>query len=215
MKTAILFGASGLIGSVLLPQLLADSFYSKVTIVVRKMLPIQHPKLVQLVGDLASLPGLSGQLRGNDVYISLGTTKAKTPDQAEYYRIDHDYPLQAARIGLQNGAQSVMIVSAVGANSGSKVFYVRTKGKTEEDVIALNYPHTHIFRPSMLMGDRLEKRPLEKFLISLFRVINPLFVGSAKKYRGIDVKDVASAMIRAANDTSVKVKIYEWGDMKR
>lgn len=215
MKTAILFGASGLIGSLLLPQLLDDPAYDKVTIVVRKLLPVQHPKLTQLIGDLASLQGLKDQLRADEVFISLGTTKAKTPDQEEYYRIDHDYPLEAARIGRENGAKSVLLVSAVGANSGSGVFYVRTKGKTEEDIIALDYPHTYIFRPSMLMGDRQEKRPLEKFLIGLFRVINPLFVGGAKKYRGIDVKDVAKAMIRAANDASVKVKIYEWAEIRR
>ena len=214
MRTAILFGASGLIGSSLLTQLLDNPSYDKVTIVVRKPLPVQHPKLSMLIGDYNSLPGLKDQLRADEVFISLGTTKKKTPDEAEYYRIDHDYPVLAARLARDNGARSVLLVSAVGSNPASGVFYIRTKGKTEEDIIALGYPHTYIFQPSMLIGDRKENRPLEKFLGAAFAVVNPLLVGGLKKYRSIHIKDVARAMIVAANDQAVKVKRYKWQDMQ-
>jgi len=135
------------------------------------------------------------------------------PDLAEYYRVDHDYPVLAAGMAKENGAHSVFLVSAVGANSRSKMFYVRTKGKVEEDIIGLNFEHTYIFQPSMLRGDRLEHRSVEKFLIGAFRVIKPLLVGPWKKYRGIWVANLAKAMIAAANDQTVKVKRYLWEDM--
>lgn len=213
MKSAILFGASGLIGSILLQELLDNQSYDKVTIVVRRPLPIQHPKLTTLIGDYHSLSGLKDQIHADEVFITLGTTKKRTPDQTEYYRIDHDYPVLAASIAKANGARSVLLVSAVGANPNSNIFYIRTKGKVEEDIIALGFKHTYIFQPSMLMGDRKEHRPLEKFLIGAFSAINPLLIGSLKKYRGIQDKDLAKAMIAAASDATVNVKRYQWKDM--
>lgn len=214
MKTAIVFGASGFIGSLLLEELLAGENYQKVVIVVRKDLGIHHPKLVTLIGDYHSLPLLSDRLVGDDVFISLGTTKKNTPDESLYYQVDHDYPILAAKLAKENGASTVLLVSAVGPNIHSKVFYLRTKAETERDVVALDYPHTHIFRPSMLMGNRKEKRPLEKMLIRIFRVINPLFAGSFSKYRGIEGNALAKAMIIAAQ-TNVKYKVYEWKDIRQ
>src|ERR1700732_3479453 len=98
MKSAILFGASGLVGSSLLTQLLENPAYDKVIIVVRKPLPVQHPKLTMLIGDYTTLPNLKQQLKADEVFITLGTTKKKSPDQHEYYQIDHDYPVLAASI---------------------------------------------------------------------------------------------------------------------
>lgn len=216
MKTALLFGASGFIGSMLLEELLNSPEYLLITAVVRRPLPVSHPKLKTLIGDYNSLPLFRSELKADDVFIALGTTKKNTPDEKLYYQVDHDYPVLAAKLAKENGATNVLLVSAVGPNIDSKIFYIRTKGETERDVIALGYDHTHIFRPSMLMGDRKnEKRPMEKFLIGLFAVINPLFIGSFKKFRGIQGQDVARAMIAAANKTpSLKVNIYEWKEMK-
>ena len=213
MKKALLFGASGFIGSCLLQELLNNADYDKVTIVVRKPLDIIHPKLTMLTGDLQTLPALQPVLVANDVFIAIGTTKAKTPDKDEYYRIDHDFPVLAARIAKENGAASVAVVTAVGANAGAGVFYLRIKGEIERDILALDLPHTLIFRPSMLMGKRKEHRPLERFLINVFRVINPLFIGRLNKYRGIEGKTIARVMIDAAKSPSGKVKIYEWKEM--
>jgi uncharacterized protein YbjT (DUF2867 family) len=213
MKSAILFGASGLVGSSLLTQLLDNPAYDKVIIVVRKPLPVQHQKLTTVIGDYAALPDLKQQLCADEVFISLGTTKKKTPDQNEYYQIDHDYPVLAASIAKINGARSVLLVSAIDANANSKIFYVRTKGQVEADIIALGFEHTYIFRPSMLVGDRKESRPMEKFFIGLFSILNPLLAGSWKRYHSIHVKDLAAAMINAANDPTVTVKRYHWQDM--
>jgi uncharacterized protein YbjT (DUF2867 family) len=212
-KKAILFGASGFVGSYLLEGLLNDPDYSQVTIVVRKSLNMAHPKLKTLIGDYHSLPALKDEIVADEVFIALGTTKKNTPDQKIYYQVDHDYPVLAAKIAREKGAQSVFLVSAVGADASSGVFYIRTKGETERDIIALDLAHTHIFQPSMIMGNRKESRSMEAFLIKVFSVINPVFVGPIQKYRGIEGKDIAKAMIAATKNPAGKVKIYEWKDM--
>jgi uncharacterized protein YbjT (DUF2867 family) len=213
MKSAILFGASGLVGSSLLTQLLENPSYGKVIVVVRNPLPVQHPKLTMIIGDYSSLPNLKPQVKVDEIFIALGTTKKKTPDQKEYYQIDHDYPVLAASMAKDNGARSVLLVSAIDANANSRIFYVRTKGQVEADIIALGFEHTYIFRPAMLVGNRKESRPAERFFIGLFSIVNPLLAGSWKRYHSIHVKDLAAAMINAANDETVSVKRYHWQDM--
>ena len=212
MKKAILFGATGFVGSFLLDDLLHDPNYEQVTIVVRKAPGITHPKLQTLIGNLDTLPSLREKIVADDVFIALGTTRKNTPDQKEYYRIDHDYPVAAARIARENGATSVLVVSAVGPDANSGVFYIRTKGEMERDILALDYPHTYLFRPSMIMGNRQEKRPMEKFFIRLFALINPLLFSS--KYRGIEGRDIARAMVNAAGNVAEKVKVFHWKEMQ-
>lgn len=213
MKKAILFGASGFIGSYLLDELLGDAEYEKVTIVVRKDLQIRNPKLETIVGDYRSLSDLKGKVVADEIFITLGTTRKNTPDQREYYQIDHDFPVLAATIAKEKGAKSVFVVTAVGANANSGIFYVRTKGEIERDIIALDFDHTHIFRPSMLLGNRREHRSSEKVFIKIWSAINRIFIGKLSRYRGIDGKDVARAMIKAAKNQSVKIKIYQWKEM--
>jgi len=214
MKKALLFGATGFIGSQLLPMLFANADYDRVTIVVRRDPGLVHAKLVTLVGDLDSLPALADRIDVDDVFIALGTTRAKAPDEAAYHRIDHDYPVRAAAVAQARGATGVFLVSAVGANAGSSVFYLRTKGETERDVIALGFAHTHVFRPSQLLGQREENRPFERFIIAAWPAIDWLLVGGARRYRGITGADVACAMLRAANDGATGTHVHEWADMK-
>lgn len=212
-KKALVFGASGFVGSFLLQELLNDPDYGQVTIIVRKNLPITHKKLKQVKGDLKTITRIKDQLRGDDVFIALGTTKAKTPDEKEYYKIDHDYPVIAAEIAKHNGAKNVLVVSAAGADTSSSVFYSRTKGEMEKDIIVLGYEHTLIFRPSLLLGERREKRPLERVAIKIFRTINPLFLGKANIYKGIEGHDLARAMVQAAKNPKPKVSILYWPEM--
>lgn len=214
MKKALVFGATGFIGSQLLPMLLASTDYDRVTIVVRRDPGLTHAKLVTLVGDLDALPTLADQIDVDDVFIALGTTKAKVPDEAAYYRIDHDYPVRAAALAQARGATGVFLVTAVGANVDSSLFYIRTKGETERDVIALGIARTHIFRPSQLLGQREERRLLERFSIAVWPMIDWLFMGGARKYRGIAGADVARAMVGAASDSATGVRIHEWAAMK-
>jgi len=213
MKTALLFGATGFIGSHLLRDLLNSPDYSRVIAVVRKPLALNHSKLAVLVGDLASLPELKPQLVADEIFIALGTTRKHTPDRAEYYKIDHDYPLLAAEIAKANGARSVFLVTAVGANADSGVFYVRTKGEVERDILALNFDHTHIFRPSMILGERDEDRPRERLFIAIWGIFNPLLAGPADRYRGLTGNKIAHAIANAARHQTEKVRIYHWKDM--
>ena len=213
MKKALIFGANGFIGSYLLLNLLNSPEYEQVTIVVRKSPNMAHPRLKVLIGDFNSLSSLKENLVADDVFIALGTTREKIPQQNEYYKIDHDYPVLAAKFAKENGAKSVFLVTAVGAKSRSKVFYVRTKGETERDIAALGFEHTHIFRPSMLLGTRAEHRPMEKTLIKLWSLINPVLVGKLARYKGIDGKDVAQAMVAAARNQTENLKIYQWTEM--
>jgi uncharacterized protein YbjT (DUF2867 family) len=214
MKTAILFGASGFIGSHLLEDLLRDEGYDHVIIVVRKKLDLNHPKLKQLTGDYHSLKDLKTELKGDHVFIALGTTRSQTPNQNDYYRIDHDYPILAASIAKDNGASSVFIVSSVGADTNSKAFYIRTKGEVERDLIKLDFQHTHIFRPSMLLGHRKAHRPLERVFIKIWQVVDPFMKGPLSHYHGIPGSDVARAMLHAAKNESAKVAIYHWPEMQ-
>ena len=213
MKKAILFGASGYIGSYLLQDLLNNPDYDQVTVVVRRDIKVKHPKLKMLLGDYHSLSKMKEEIVANDVFITLGTTKKNTPNLEEYYQVDHDYPVLAAKIAKENGAKAVFMVTAIGANSKSKIFYSRTKGDAERDVLALDYEHTHIFQPSMILGTRSENRPSEKIFMKIFRVINPLFVGIISKYKGIEGRDVAKAMNNAAKLQTDKTKNYQWKEM--
>lgn len=213
MRRAIIFGATGFIGSFLLQDLLADSDYEQVTVVVRRGLSVSHPKLKVVLASLQTLERIKEEVVGDDVFIALGTTRKQTPDLKEYYKVDHDYPVHAARIAKQNGAQSVNLVTSVGSNANSNFFYLRTKGEVERDVVALGYEHTNIFRPSMLLGAREANRPVERFFMKMWKMVEPAFLGSLSNYRGIEGKDVARAMIGAAKASKDKVKVFHWKDM--
>lgn len=213
MKKAVLFGANGFIGSYLLQELLNNNDYEQVIIVVRKPQNITHPKLKTLIGDFHTLPQLKESLVADEIFIVLGTTKKQTPDEKAYYQVDHDYPVSAAKIAKENGATSVFVVSAIGANTSSSFFYTKTKGELERDIMALNFEHTHIFQPSIITGNRKEKRTAEKIAVKIVSVINPLLVGKLSKYKGIDAKDVAKAMNNAAKNQSEKIKVYRWKEM--
>jgi uncharacterized protein YbjT (DUF2867 family) len=174
---------------------------------------ISHAKLNLLIGDYHTLPCLRSEIRGDDLFITLGTTRKNPPKQAEYYQVDHDYPVLAARMAKDNGVKSVFVVTAVGADLKSAFTYTQTKGEVERDLIQLDFEHTHIFRPSMLMGNRKERRPLEKALIGIWRWLNPLLVGKADRYRGITAEALAAAIVNSARNQTDKVKIYHWREM--
>ena len=213
MTKAIVFGATGFIGSHLLDGLLADPAYTEIIAVTRRPLGRSDAKLTVLTGDLASLPALAPQLVADEVFIALGTTRAHTPDEAAYYRIDHDYPVRAAEIARQNGARSVLLVTAVGADTKSGVFYLRTKGETERDIIALGFSHTHIFRPSQIMGERAEDRPRERLVIAAMGLLNPLLLGPLDRYRGLTGGEIARAMRLSARQPADGVRVYHWREM--
>ncbi|HMQ49612.1 MAG TPA: oxidoreductase [Saprospiraceae bacterium] len=206
-KTALLLGATGLIGSQLLPLLLNEARYEKVIALVRRPLPIQHPKLQNVLFDYEQPdPSI---VKGDEVFCCLGTTLKKAGSKAAQYRVDHDYPLEIGRLALANGVQTYLLVSSIGATTNTSNFYLRTKGELEKDLENLGFNRLVILRPSVLLGDRSEFRLGEKIGIGLVSVLSPLLLGSLKKYRGIHAKTVAEAMIREARVSEPEILILE------
>lgn len=192
---AILVGASGLIGSKLLEQLTQRDQISEVRVLVRKALDISHPKIRQILVNFDKLEIHSADIQGDIIFSCLGTTRTKTPDPLLYRKVDMYYPLMIAELGLKNGASQFHIVSSLGANTASSNSYLKLKGKLENKIEKLNYPSLHIYQPSYLTGERKEKRIADKIMMPLMRLIDPLLLGSLKKYRSIQAETVAKAML--------------------
>ncbi|GAA3971159.1 oxidoreductase [Mucilaginibacter dorajii] len=212
---AIIAGSTGLIGSKLFHILLHEPFYDEVLILVRKKINLNHKKLTQLVVNFEQLDSYADAINGHALFCCLGTTNKKTPDKVVYRHIDHDYPLHLAQLALKNGVEQYHLVSSIGANAGSSFFYPKTKGETEADIQQLGLPALHIYRPSMLVGDRQEQRPMEKTLIAIYKVIDPLLSGSWKKYRSITDEAVAMAMYKQSTKNNAGTFIYESDQIKQ
>jgi len=205
---AIIAGASGLIGGVLLDILLQHPDYEDVLILVRKELSLQHKKLKQLVIDFEKLEDNAGSLTGDALFCCLGSTQKKTPDLTVYRKVDHDYPLRLAEIALKNKVGQYHLVSALGANPSASNFYLKMKGETEADVKKLGLHSLHIYQPSFLTGDRKEKRRGERFFIGLMKIINPLLLGGLKKYRSIPAATIANAMYKESLTNEAGIFIH-------
>lgn len=217
-KTALVAGATGLIGQQLVNRLIESDVYSEVRILVRKSTQKSHPKLVEIIYDFDQ-PSVS-QLQGDDIFCCLGTTMKKAGSKQAFTKVDHDYPLQIGRAARQNGAKQYLIVTAMGADPGSSFFYNRVKGNVEEDLIKIGFDALYIFQPSLLLGNRSEKRLGERIGEAVMRVFDPLMIGPLKKYRAIDSAKVAQAMVVAAQDPLVKqvsqgIFVYESDQMQR
>ena len=193
---AIIAGASGLIGGFLVEVLLQSHEYQDVVVLVRKELPLRHPKLKQVLVDFGALSQFEDEITGHALFSCLGSTRKKTPDLPVYRKIDHDYPLQLAQLAFKNGIPQYHFVSSMGANAASKNFYTKMKGETENDLKDVGLNCLHIYRPALLTGNRHEKRAGERFLFGLFKLIDPLLIGGLRKYRSIPAATVASAMYK-------------------
>ena len=215
MKRAVVFGASGFVGSHLLRELLNSPDYGQVTVVVRRALKLTHPKLRTVIGDYNSLAEVRSEITAEEVFLALGTTQKDSPERADYHQVDHEYPVLAARFAKENGATSIFLISAVGASPKSRFFYVRTKGETERDVIALQFERTHIFRPSMILGNREERRSLlEDALMRSWSAFDPLLSWKGGRYKGITGQEIAGAMIQSAKTQTETLRMYEWKEMQ-
>lgn len=198
-KTAIILGASGLTGSILLEKLLKDDRYNKIKLFNRSKLDLNHEKVEQHVVDLFDLDNYRDHFLADEVYCCIGTTKKKTPDQKVYRRIDFGIPVTAAKLCKANGINTFSVISSIGAKSGSSNFYLKTKGEMEAAVLEQNIPNTYILRPSLIVGNRQEKRAGEKFSLMMMKLFNPLMFGGMKKYRSINAATIVDCMIKLAN----------------
>ena len=201
-KTAIILGASGLTGSILLNKLLIDGRYSTIKLFSRKKIDGLHSKAVQYVGNLFELENFKSDFTGDEVYCCIGTTTKETPDKKIYKAIDIGIPTSAAQLANENNIHTFLVVSSLGANAKSSIFYNKTKGEMEQAVLSKNILHTYILQPSIIGGNRDETRIGERIGLVLFKLFQPLFFGKLKKYSITEADDIALAMINLANSTS-------------
>ena len=195
MKTALLFGSSGLVGGHLLNQLIKDTNYSKIKLFVRTDPEISDPKVEVIKTNFNSLENHKEDIKGDDCFFCIGTTKKNSPDKDDYRKVELDIPKEIAQIAKSNLVNSFIFVSALYANPKSSGDYVKFKGLVEEELKELNFPKLVLMRPSFLMGDRKEKRVGEKIGIFVFKLLSPLLLGPLKKMRPIHSETVARAMI--------------------
>ena len=195
MKTALLFGASGLIGGHLLNQLISNNNYSKIKVFVRSVPEIIDPKIEIFETDFNNLENHKEDIKGDDSFYCIGTTKQNSSDKNEYKRVELEIPKQIAQIAKANSVNSFVFVSSGYADPKSSGDYLKFKGEVEEELKRLNFPKLGIMRPSFLLGDRKEKRVGEKIGIFVFKLLSPLFLGPLKKMRPIHSEIVAKAMI--------------------
>ncbi len=193
-KTAIILGASGLIGSELLKILIKSTEYDSIKIFVRKSLNINNQKVEEIITDFSDQERLIDEIDAEAIFSCLGSTKKKTPDLKDYKKVDHDIPLFFAKTAVEKELKSFHLVSSIGANSKSSNFYTKLKGEIEDDLKLIGLSSLHIYQPSFLEGNRKEKRIAEKIATSAFKLLNPILIGSLKKYRSIKATDVALAM---------------------
>ncbi|HET6245878.1 MAG: oxidoreductase [Bacteroidetes bacterium] len=209
MKTALIAGPTGLTGKKCLEYLLESGQYSMVTVLTRKKLNIENKKLVQIITDFNDLQESLKQVKVNDVYCCLGTTMKKAGSKEAFFKVDFDYPLQIASFLKQNGASTFNLVSAIGANKNSTIFYSKVKGEIEQALIKLHFPKLNILRPSILDGERKESRPGEKAGLILSKIVAPLMIGPLKKYKPVKACAVAFALIYFSINAPEGVNIIE------
>ena len=208
MKTALLFGSSGLIGGYLLNKLIKNNEYNKIKIFVRTEPEINDSKIEIIKTDFNNLKNHEEDIKGDDCFFCIGTTKKNSPDKNEYKRIERDIPVEIAKIAKTNLVNSFLYVSSGFANPKNSGAYLRYKGEVENELKKLNFSKLGIMRPSFLMGNRKEKRFGEKIGIFLFKLLSPLFLGPLKKMKPIHSEIVANAMIKVANE-DIQQSIFE------
>lgn len=199
-KTAIILGATGLTGDLLLKTLLEDDRYGHVTLFSRNTCGIKHPKLTEYIVDLFQLEHYKEKFRADEVFCCIGTTKAKTSNKKTYTKIDYGIPVAAASLCKENGIETFVVISALGAKRKSKIFYNRTKGKMEAAVLELNIKHTYILQPSLISGEREEKRIGESIMKFVMSILKPILrLGDLKRYQPIHPQTIANCMVWVAN----------------
>ena len=208
MKTALIFGSTGLVGGQVLNQLVDNTDYSKIKIFVRSDAKVQSNKVEIIKIDFSNLENFKDYIKGDDCFFCIGTTKKKSRDQDEYRRIELDIPKKVAQLAKMNEVKSFIFISSISANSKSSSDYLKFKGQVEEEIKNLNFQTNAIMRPSFLMGNRKEIRIVEMVGIPIFKMLSPLFLGSLKKMKPIQSELVAKIMIRAANENMQKT-IFE------
>ncbi len=209
LKTALVLGASGLVGGHLVKKLLDDPDFSTAVIFVRREIKISHPKLIQKITDFDNLSLVSEFFKGDSLFCCIGTTFKQADSKQHYRKVDYEYPLLAGKICKENNVKHFLLISSIGADINSKAFYTRLKGETEQEILKLNFDQTSIFRPSFLDGKREKIRLRERTGIFLVNLCTPFLVGKFRKCRAIRAEAVAGAMLEMSKRQKEKIKIFE------
>ena len=208
MKTALVFGSSGLIGNQLVDLMIKDNNYNKIKLFVRSEPTIDSSKLEIIKTDFNNLKNHKDSIKGDDCFFCIGTTRKNTPDKDKYIKIEYNLPIEVARIAKLNFVNNFIYISSLGANPNATSLYLKNKGQAEQELIKLNFSNLSIFRPSILLGNRKENRVGEKIGILVMKTLSPLMLGNMKKYKPIKVENVALAMMMVA-DNNYKKTIFE------
>ena len=208
MKTALVFGSSGLVGSHLLNELINNSNYSKIKIFVRSLSETNVSKIEIIKTDFNNLDKHVEDIKGDECFFCIGTTRKNSPDKFEYRKIELDIPKKIAQIAKSNLVKSFFFVSSGYANPKSSGDYLKFKGLVEEEIKNLNFDKIGIMRPSFLLGKRKVERAGEKFGIMIFKLLTPILIGPFKKMRPIESEKIAKAMIKLANE-SIDQNVFE------
>ncbi len=206
-KTAIILGATGLTGNLLLHKLINDDRYKTIKLFSRTKIDGLPSKVKQFIGNQLKLEDFKEDFTADEVFCCIGTTSKKTPDKNLYKQIDYGIPVAASKLSKENNIQTFLVVSAMGANIKSQVFYNKTKGEMEQAVLQQHIKNTFILRPSLIGGQRKESRLLEKIGLFVFKIVQPLFIGKLKKYKIIHADNIAQAMLNLANNYSTNEKV--------
>ena len=198
MKTALIFGSSGLIGNELLELILKDNNYIKIKLFVRSDITDVNSKIEIIKTDFNNIENHKDKIVGDDCFFCIGTTRKNTPDKNEYIKIEYNLPIEVAKIAKSNSINNFIYISSLGANPNAASLYLKNKGQTEQELIKLNFMNLSILRPSILLGNRKENRVGEKIGIFAMKTLSPLFLGNMKKYKPIKVEYVSKAMLQVA-----------------
>ena len=195
MKTAILFGASGLIGKHLLRLLIENNEYDKIKIFSRKDIITKSKKIEKYVIDFNELDKYRDKIVGDDCFFAIGTTRKVTPKINDYIDVELNLPTKISKIAKDNKVKSFIYISSGGANANSRNLYLQNKGKAEKKIINLSFEFTAIIQPSLLLGDRKENRIGERIAKFIFKSLSFIFIGKLRPYKAIHAKNVAKAIM--------------------
>ena len=214
MKTALIFGSSGLIGNELLSIIIQNSNYNKIKLFVRSAPSSNDSKLEVIKTDFNNLEKYKASMVGDDCFFCIGTTRKDTPDKKEYRKVEYNIPVDVAKITKSNSIKSFVYVSSLGANPNSSSFYLKNKGQVEEELNKLNFTKLAVIRPSILLGNRKVFRLGERIGIFIMQVLSIFFLGSLKKYKPIQAKNVAKAMVATIQNHDQKI-IFESNELNK
>ncbi|HMR88355.1 MAG TPA: NAD(P)H-binding protein [Saprospiraceae bacterium] len=214
-KVVLVFGSSGLVGSLLVDELINSASFSLVKLFVRKKSGNTHTKVQEIEVDFDKLSLVASEMKGDVVFICLGTTMAKAGSKEAFYKVDHTYCLEAARLSAANGVGQVLLISSMGADAASLVYYSKVKGEVERDIRNLNFESVNIVRPSLLLGDRKENRLGEKIFVTVTKYLPFIFIGPLKKYRPIEAHNVAKAMVNISLTQQEGCHIFESEELQK